>query len=185
MKIKYQIILLLTAIVMLFAGCGKKNTVVTGRYYYPDQEKDAKTEETSDDAGESVETTEENEAVIGSDQFLIKTNDMQEECLTLEQIASGKEYVYYYTLATRFLDKYGNRTAVSYFEPGRVITVGERMTRKKSHRYRSQMPSGNIRMCRVIRWIRTAAFLRLEMSGIPMMKIFISVRMTWESSCLT
>lgn len=46
--------------------------------------------------------------------------------LTLEQIASGKEYVYYYTLATRFLDKYGNRTAVSYFEPGRVITVGEK-----------------------------------------------------------
>lgn len=126
MKIKYQIILLLTAMVMLFGGCGKKNTVVTGRYYYPDQEKDAKTEETSDDADESAETTEENEAVIGSDQFLIKTNDMQEECLTLEQIASGKEYVYYYTLATRFLDKYGNRTAVSYFEPGRVITVGEK-----------------------------------------------------------
>ena len=117
MKIKYQIILLLTAMVMLLGGCGKKNTVVTGRYYYPDQEKDAKTEETSDDADESAETTEKNEAVIGSDQFLIKTNDMQEECLTLEQIASGKEYVYYYTLATRFLDKYGNRTAVSYFEP--------------------------------------------------------------------
>ena len=86
MKIKYQIILLLTAMVMLFGGCGKKNTVVTGRYYYPDQEKDAKTEETSDDADESAETTEKNEAVIGSDQFLIKTNDMQEECLTLEQI---------------------------------------------------------------------------------------------------
>ena len=85
MKIKYQIILLLTAMVMLFGGCGKKNTVVTGRYYYPDQEKDAKTEETSDDADESAETTEKNEAVIGSDQFLIKTNDMQEECLTLEQ----------------------------------------------------------------------------------------------------
>lgn len=126
MKIKYQIILLLAAMVMLFGGCGKKNTVVTGRYYYPDQEKDAKMEETSDDADESAETTEENEAVIGSDQFLIKTNDMQEECLTLEQIASGREYVYYYTLATRFLDKYGNRTPVSYFEPGRVITVGEK-----------------------------------------------------------
>ena len=150
MKIKYQIILLLTAMVMLLGGCGKKNTVVTGRYYYPDQEKDAKTEETSDDADESAETTEKNEAVIGSDQFLIKTNDMQEECLTLEQIASGKEYVYYYTLATRFLDKYGNRTAVS----------------------------GNIRMYRVIRWIWTVVFLRLEMSGIPMMQIFISVRMT-------
>ena len=54
MKIKYQIILLLTAMVMLFGGCGKKNTVVTGRYYYPDQEKDAKTEETSDDADVQV-----------------------------------------------------------------------------------------------------------------------------------
>ena len=46
----------LTAMVMLFGGCGKKNTVVTGRYYYPDQEKDAKTEETADDADESAET---------------------------------------------------------------------------------------------------------------------------------
>lgn len=125
MKIKYQIILLLTAMVMLLGGCGKKNTVVTGRYYYPDQEKDAKTEETSDDADESAETTEKNEAVIGSDQFLIKTNDMQEECLTLEQIASGKEYVYYYTLATRFLDNTEPHCSV-LFEPGRVITVGEK-----------------------------------------------------------
>lgn len=178
MKIKYQIILLLTAMVMLLGGCGKKNTVVTGRYYYPDQEKDAKTEETSDDADESAETTEKNEAVIGSDQFLIKTNDMQEECLTLEQIASGKEYVYYYTLATRFLDKYGNRTAVSYFEPGRVITVGEKDDQGKVTQVQIQMPSGNIRMYRVIRWIWTVVFLRLEMSGIPMMQIFISVRMT-------
>ena len=126
MKIKYQIILLLAAMVMLFGACGKKNTVVTGRYYYPDQEKNGKTQEASDDTTESVETTENNEDKIGTDQFLIKTNDMQAECLTLEQIASGKEYVYYYTLATRFLDKYGNHTAVSYFEPGRVITVGEK-----------------------------------------------------------
>ena len=175
MKIKYQIILLLTAMVMLLGGCGKKNTVVTGRYYYPDQEKDAKTEETSDDADESAETTEKNEAVIGSDQFLIKTNDMQEECLTLEQIASGKEYVYYYTLATRFLDKYGNRTAVSYFEPGRVITVGEKDDQGKVTQVQI---SDAVWEYRVIRWIWTVVFLRLEMSGIPMMQIFISVRMT-------
>lgn len=125
MKIKYQIVLLLTALVMLFGGCGKKNTVVTGHYYYPDAQED-KADGASDDTNESAEATEESEDKIGTDQFLIKTNDMQEECLTLEQIASGKEYVYYYTLATRFLDKYGNRTAVSYFEPGRVITVGEK-----------------------------------------------------------
>lgn len=124
MKIKYRIILLLAAMIMLFSACGKKNTVVTGRYYYPDQEKDAQTEDVSDDANESVEAT--GEDVVGTDQFLIRSNDMQAECLTLEQIASGKEYVYYYTIATRFLDKYGNRTAVSYFEPGRVITVGEK-----------------------------------------------------------
>lgn len=126
MKIKYQIILLLAAMVMLFSACGKKNSVVTGRYYYPDQDQDGKTQETSDDTNESADTTENDEGEIGTDQFLIKTNDMQAECLTLEQIASGKEYVYYYTLATRFLDKYGNHTAVSYFEPGRVVTVGEK-----------------------------------------------------------
>ena len=77
MKIKYRIILLLAAMIMLFSACGKKNTVVTGRYYYPDQEKDAKTEDVSDDANESVEAT--GEDVVGTDQFLIRSNDMQAE----------------------------------------------------------------------------------------------------------
>ena len=59
-----------------------------------------------------------------------------------------------------------------------AATEGQSKKGEKSHRCRFQMPSGNIRMYRVIRWIWTVVFLRLEMSGIPMMQIFISVRMT-------
>ena len=77
----------------------------------------------------STETGEKNgEEILTADLFLIKNNDMQSECLILEQMVSGKQYMYYYSIATRFLDKYGNRAGVSEFEPGRVVTIG-----KKNH----------------------------------------------------
>lgn len=117
---------------VFLAACGSKpRRVVTGQYYNPNQEK---VQESAADAGETemtetaeTETAEaESAAELGTDQFLILSNDMNEECLVLKQLASGKEYIYHYTLATRFLDKYGTRSAVSHFEPGRVIAVREK-----------------------------------------------------------
>lgn len=81
---------------------------------------------------EQTETDEETggeegqENTLGADVFLITGNDMQEECLLLEQIASGKQYMYYYSVVTQFLDKYGNRTAVTEYQPGRIITIGKK-----------------------------------------------------------
>lgn len=49
---------------------GKKNTVVTGRYYYPDQEK-MQTEDVSDDANESVEAA--GEDVVRNRPVLIRS----------------------------------------------------------------------------------------------------------------
>ena len=43
-----------------------------------------------------------------------------------QQLNSGKQYMYNYTIATRFLDKYGSRTPVSGFDAGRIIRVGEK-----------------------------------------------------------
>ncbi len=111
---------------LLAAGCGDRNdgSFVGGRYHYPDG---AKQEEAAGvtEAGESG-GQDEGENVPGPELFLITSNDMKEECLILEQLASGKQYMYYYTLATQFLDKYGNRTTVSCFDPGRIITIGEK-----------------------------------------------------------
>lgn len=105
-------------------GSGRERTFVTGTYYNPASDKE--TAEVQEDAVSQVEEAAVTEEKLGTDQFLITGNDMQAQCLILTQLATGKQYMYNYSLVTRFLDKYGNRAAVSYFEPGRVICVGEK-----------------------------------------------------------
>lgn len=122
MKIKKGWIFLAAVIILaaVFAGgcSGKGNSVVTGQYYSP-----GKAEQTQAEPEAEVQTE---TADVQTDVFLITDNDMQSECIILEQLASGKQYMYYYSITTQFLDKYGNRAAVSEFEPGRVMTVGKK-----------------------------------------------------------
>lgn len=123
MKIKGFLTAVLFLAVFMTAGCGKPKGdgyVIGQQYYVPEAEK------TDEEASEFVEATEETTDEIGSDLFLITNNDMQAECLILKQLASGKQYMYYYSVTTRFLDKYGNRASASYFEPGRVIVIGKK-----------------------------------------------------------
>ena len=125
MKIKKMLVVSVLFLTVLLAACGnEKKRVVTGQYYNPNQvEKETEETETEEpDAAENADSI----ATLGTDQFMIVNNDMTKESLVLKQLVSGKEYVYNYTLATRFLDKYGNRATVFYFEPGRVISVREK-----------------------------------------------------------
>lgn len=127
MKIKRFTAVLFIFCVLNLAACGRnKDQLVTGQYYDPSKETVAE-ETVAETAGEEeTEMPAGQEDALSSELFLITNNDMQAECLILEQLASGKQYMYYYSLATRFLDKYGNRTSVSYFEPGRIICVGKK-----------------------------------------------------------
>ena len=110
------------AILLTGCGSGREGSFVTGKHYHSAQDNEEDKEET-----DTIEETESSdETVIGTDIFVILQNDMREECLILEQLASGKQYMYYYSVTTRFLDKYGNRATVSDFEPGRVMTVGSK-----------------------------------------------------------
>lgn len=120
MKIKILLAITIAAAMLTAAGCGnsRNDRVVTGQYYNPNEEIEESVAE------EETETADADS--FGTDVFLITENDMQEECLILEQLASGKQYMYNYSVTTQFLDKYGNRAAVSEFEPGRVITVGKK-----------------------------------------------------------
>lgn len=120
MKIKILLAISIAAAMLTAAGCGngRNDRVVTGQYYNPNEEIEVNAAE------EETEIADEDS--LGTDLFLITENDMQGECLILEQMASGKQYMYYYSVTTQFLDKYGNRAAVSEFEPGRVITVGKK-----------------------------------------------------------
>lgn len=120
--------LLLIGMFVLSACGGKNRDIVTGQYYHPgmngsgNEAVEAGTESAQSTEGASEKLPES----INSSLFLIMANDMQSECLILEQLASGKQYMYYYSMATRFLDKYGGRAAVSSFDPGRIITIGEK-----------------------------------------------------------
>lgn len=124
---------------LLMSACGndKKGEFVTGKYYNPGAERaEEAAQEKEPDAGaggqqEEVKvgvgaTDTEDGQTIAANLFLITGNDMQAECLILEQLASGKQYMYNYSLLTSFLDKYGNRASVANFVPGRIICVGKK-----------------------------------------------------------
>ena len=130
---------------MLMTGCssssGNNSNVVTGKYYNPENPVEKQETVYKEGSDQVIESTQQQiagqegavqqadtktEDAISADLFLITNNDMQSECLVLEQLASGKQYMYNYSIVTRFLDKYGNRANASYFEPGRVISIGEK-----------------------------------------------------------
>ena len=100
------------------AGCGQQTRPIsTAQYYNPAKETVADTEEAE---GAGAKTS------IGTDLYLIIGNDMTNEQLNLKQLASGKQYLYVYSLSTDFLDKYGNSATTMDFEPGRVIHIGKK-----------------------------------------------------------
>ena len=103
---------------IMMAGCGQQTRPVsTAQYYNPAKETVADTEEAE---GAGAKTS------IGTDLYLIIGNDMTNEQLNLKQLASGKQYLYVYSLSTDFQDKYGNSATTMDFEPGRVIHIGKK-----------------------------------------------------------
>lgn len=57
--------------------------------------------------------------------YLVTEVDQIQETLLLYRYANEMEYRYYYGTGTRFYDKYGNRTPVSNFKQGLLVTIGE------------------------------------------------------------
>ena len=103
---------------IMIVGCGQQTRPVsTAQYYNPAKETAADTEE-AEGAGEKTS--------IGTDLYLIMENDMTNEQLNLKQLASGKQYLYAYSLSTDFQDKYGDSATTMDFEPGRVIHIGKK-----------------------------------------------------------
>lgn len=141
-KLIYILVISILSMIMM-AGCGQQTrSVSTAQYYNPAKETTVDTEEAE---GAGAETS------IGTDLYLIIGNDMTNEQLNLKQLASGKQYLYVYSLSTDFQDKYGNSATTVDFEPGRVIHIGKKMARDGSCRPGSQMKSGNIRISQNIR----------------------------------
>ena len=116
-KLRYMFYSIILSMILL-AGCGQQTRPVsTAQYYNPAKETAADTEEAEDAVAKTS---------IGTDLYLIIGNDMTNEQLNLKQLASGKQYLYVYSLSTDFLDKYGNSATTMDFEPGRVIHIGKK-----------------------------------------------------------
>lgn len=116
-KLIYKVLIVVFSMIMM-AGCGQQTRPVsTAQYYNPAKETVADTEEAE---GAGAKTS------IGTDLYLIIGNDMTNEQLNLKQLASGKQYLYVYSLSTDFQDKYGNSATTMDFEPGRVIHIGKK-----------------------------------------------------------
>ena len=116
-KLIYILVISILSMIMM-AGCGQQTRPVsTAQYYNPAKETAADTEEAE---GAGAKTS------IGTDLYLIIGNDMTNEQLNLKQLASGKQYLYVYSLSTDFQDKYGNSATTVDFEPGRVIHIGKK-----------------------------------------------------------
>ena len=76
----------------------------------------------------SPEKNTETEAKVsftGSKLYMILSIDSAEESMILYSYSNGLQYRYHYGLDTEFLDKYGTRTSVVRFGPGKVVTVGK------------------------------------------------------------
>ena len=61
--------------------------------------------------------------------FIVQELNTEEEYIVLKSTDYDKNYIYHYTLTTRFLDKYGNTTSSLNFTPGTVVTLGERKSK--------------------------------------------------------
>jgi len=122
---KKKLMWLLMLLVAVIAGCGNsgKGTVAGTNYYYPEKETERETQ--TEILSESVK------AEFGAEHYMIMENDMATQQMILQQMESGKQYLFSYSLTTKFKDKYGNNTSVSYFEAGRMITVGEKDSQGK------------------------------------------------------
>ncbi len=123
-NIPKKIIIFCTLFVLVLSGCGEEQSqpVAAERYYNPSSDKAKSTEV----AGEKEKAA--SDVTIGTDLYMIMRNDMTTEQIILKQLVSGKQYMYQYSLSTTFLDKYGDSTSVTEFEPGRAVHIGSKDT---------------------------------------------------------
>lgn len=102
---------------MLFTGCGQKSSGLVS-YRAPGTPLSESTE--SDDSTDST-----SDSMISV--YIIEDINMKREHITLMNAATRQEYRYKYSLTTEFLDKYGDTAAITDFEPGMAVELGDRL----------------------------------------------------------
>ena len=74
---------------------------------------------------EVSETAEDPATADTSDIYIVQLLNTKKEKIFLKNLATGREYVYKYSLMTELLDKYGDETNITAFAPGRAVNIVE------------------------------------------------------------
>ena len=64
-------------------------------------------------------------AVDTSSIYIVQLLNTKKEKIFLKNLYTGREFVYRYSLLTKFLNKYGDDTNITEFAPGRAVTITE------------------------------------------------------------
>ena len=66
------------------------------------------------------------EAVVDTSSiYIVQLLNTKKEKIFLKNLYTGREFVYRYSLLTKFLNKYGDDTNITEFAPGRAVTITE------------------------------------------------------------
>lgn len=125
---KYSLAGIVVILMLFVVGCGgsKRPEYVMGQHYYTGESQEEVTETATEEAGGEENTQEAESETIPDNLYLIMKNDMETEMLILKQLSTGKQYMYYYSFGTKFLDKYANHTSVVNFDVGRAVKIGQK-----------------------------------------------------------
>ena len=69
-------------------------------------------------------TSDGTESTEDRDLYMITSFDPAEEIVQLYRYANGRDYRFYFSMDTRFRDKYGNHSTASDFYPGKAVYIG-------------------------------------------------------------
>lgn len=125
---KYSLAGIVVILMLFVVGCGgsKRPEYVMGQHYYTGESQEEVTETATEETGGEEDTQEAESETIPDNLYLIMKNDMETEMLILKQLSTGKQYMYYYSFGTKFLDKYANHTSVVNFDVGRAVKIGQK-----------------------------------------------------------
>lgn len=110
-----------------FSGCGNASSgsgIFMGRMGSAANMEEKSTQEPSFDPEEET-------VLSGSPLYVIVKIDTEGKEAVFEKVSDGRQLQYPYTLATRFLDKYGNSKSVSSFLPGDVAEISVSESRQE------------------------------------------------------
>ncbi|MCR5451308.1 MAG: PEGA domain-containing protein [Lachnospiraceae bacterium] len=121
---KSTIFICLVLVFIMLAGCGG-DPAQSYSYRAPGGVK----KETASDSAQKMSEDGEPETADSEliSLYIIENLSSKDETITVENVLSGQEYRYQFSLATAFLNKYDSHAPSSDFKPGMIVELGEQL----------------------------------------------------------